>query len=126
MGPVAFMVLAFPGESLTADAVAPLSLLRRSGEVRLIDSLVVTKSPEGETDTAELTEFTELADVLTGHVELNLIGPEDAEEAAAGLDPGSCASLLLIEHVWAADAAEHVTEARAAYAAAVAAVPDRS
>lgn len=34
-----------------------------------------------------------------------LIGPEDVQESAGLLERGSCALLLVVEHVWAEDAA---------------------
>ncbi|WP_179199759.1 hypothetical protein [Streptomyces sp. NRRL B-24572] len=44
--------------------------------------------------------------VRRGHAEIgpeaDLLGPEDAAEAAETLEPGSCAPMLLVEHVWAA------------------------
>ncbi|MEU6373728.1 DUF6325 family protein [Streptomyces sp. NPDC046909] len=144
MGPVEFVVLAFPEEGLTADVVKTLAELRLSGEVRLIDSLVVTKAATGEVATAELAEIEEFADVVAGHDEASLIGPEDAAEVAAVLDPGHAALVLLVEHVWAARAADavraaggrvaasvrippgHVTQAHAARREALATAPQRS
>ncbi|MEU3607138.1 DUF6325 family protein [Streptomyces sp. NPDC035033] len=145
MGPVECMVLVFPGERVKVSAVAALAELRRAGQVRLIDSLVVVKSPTGEVSTSELVEYEEY-DEATAEIgpEANLLGPEDAAEAAATLEPGSCALMLLVEHSWAARAAEaireaggrvaaavripdeHVEQARAAYEKAVAAAAERS
>lgn len=45
MGPVEFLVLAFPGETIGTDVVAPLD-----------DSLIVTKRANGAVDTAELLD----------------------------------------------------------------------
>ncbi|MFF5922256.1 DUF6325 family protein [Streptomyces flavochromogenes] len=112
MGPVECVVLAFPGERLKVAAVTALADLRRAGQVRLIDSLVVVKSVGGEVSTSELVEYEEY-DEATAEIgpEVNLLGPEDAEEAAETLEPGSCALMLLVEHVWAARAADVVREA---------------
>ncbi|MFC7308076.1 DUF6325 family protein [Streptomyces monticola] len=125
MGPVEFIVLAFPEEQLRREAVDALAGIRKSGSVRLIDSLVVAKSDAGKVATAELGDFEELQDVVTGHDEANLIGPEDVEEAAAVLSPASCALLLLVEHVWAAEASEAVREAGGRIAASVRIPPER-
>ncbi|MFE1903949.1 DUF6325 family protein [Streptomyces gardneri] len=145
MGPVECVVLAFPGERLKVAAVTAVADLRRAGQVRLIDSLVVVKSLTGEVSTSELIEYEEY-DEATAEIgpEANLLGPEDAAEAAETLEPGSCALMLLVEHVWAARAAEairevggrisgnvrippdHVEQARDAHRQAVAAVAGRS
>ena len=112
MGPVECVVLAFPGERLKVAAVTAVADLRRAGQVRLIDSLVVVKSVTGEVSTSELVEYEEY-DEATAEIgpEANLLGPEDAAEAAETLEPGSCALMLLVEHVWAARAAEAIREA---------------
>ncbi|MFF9145701.1 DUF6325 family protein [Streptomyces sp. NPDC055051] len=145
MGPVECVVLAFPGERLKVAAVAAIAELRKEGQVRLIDSLVVVRAPSGEVSTSELIEYDEY-DEATAEIgpEANLLGPEDAAEVAQSLEPGSCALMLLVEHIWAARAAEaiqeaggrvaarvripdaHVEEARAAYEEAVTAAAGRS
>ncbi|MET9346925.1 DUF6325 family protein [Streptomyces termitum] len=124
MGPVECVVLAFPGERLKVAAVTALADLRRAGQVRLIDSLVVVKSEAGEVSSSELVEYDEYDDA-TAEIgpEANLLGPEDAAEAAAALEPGSCALMLLVEHIWAADAAEAIREAGGRVAASVR-IPD--
>ncbi|MFD6347322.1 DUF6325 family protein [Streptomyces roseolus] len=145
MGPVECVVLAFPGGRLKVAAVAAIAELRKEGQVRLIDSLVVVRSEAGEVSTSELVEYDEF-DEATAEIgpEANLLGPEDAAEVAQSLEPGSCALMLLVEHIWAGRAAEavreaggrvaarvpvpdaHVEEARAAYEQAVAAAAGRS
>ncbi|MEU0400810.1 hypothetical protein ABZ318_11230 [Streptomyces sp. NPDC006197] len=66
-----------------ADAPHARAELRRAGQVRLIDSLVVVKSVTGEVSTSELVEYEEY-DGATAEIgpEANLLGPEDAAEAA--------------------------------------------
>ncbi|MFD3538720.1 DUF6325 family protein [Streptomyces sp. NPDC058662] len=105
MGPVEFIVLAFPEEQLRVPAVEAVMGLRKTGVVRLIDGLVATHTASGEVLAAEFDEFVELHGLLTGRDVARLIGPEDVQEAAALLERGSCALLLVVEHVWAEDAA---------------------
>ncbi|MBF9073270.1 DUF6325 family protein [Streptacidiphilus fuscans] len=131
MGPVEFLVLAFPGEQIGPDVVAPLGALRRAGGVRLIDSLVVTKAGDGTISASELIDHEHLRAVLpksgaAGHTGdlVNLMGEEDAAEAAELLEPGSCALLLLVEHVWAAEAAEAFRAANGRVAASVRIPPE--
>ncbi|MFI6687065.1 DUF6325 family protein [Streptomyces sp. NPDC050485] len=125
MGPVEFIVLAFPEEQLRVQAVAALGDLRRSGAVCLIDALVVTKTAGGELLAAELDEFEELQGLLGGRDAARLIGPEDVAESAGLLDRGNCALLVLLEHLWAAEAAEAVREAGGRIAASVRIPPGR-
>ncbi|MEV7614959.1 DUF6325 family protein [Streptomyces sp. NPDC089799] len=111
MGPVEFLVLAFPEEQLRVPAVEAVLGLRKTGNVRLIDGLVATRTASGEVLAAEFDEFVELHGLLAGREVARLIGPEDVREAADLLQRGSCALLLLVEHVWAADAAVAVRAA---------------
>ncbi|MFF9838890.1 DUF6325 family protein [Streptomyces sp. NPDC013740] len=120
MGPVECPVLAFPGERLGVAAVTAIADLRRAGQVRLIDSLVVTKSPTGEVSSSELVEYEEYAAAAAEiGPEANLLGPEDAAEAAETMEPGSCALMLLVEHLWAGRAADAIREADGRVAARV-------
>jgi uncharacterized membrane protein len=124
VGPVEFLVLAFPGEQVRADVVTPLVALQCSGGVRVIDTLVVVKAADGSVRAAELSEFAQLKDAAAGGDPVNLIGPEDAAEAAELLEPGSSALLVLVEHVWATEVAEAFRTAGGRVAASVRIPPE--
>jgi uncharacterized membrane protein len=125
MGPVEFLVLAFPGERIGADVVAPLVALRNAGGVRVIDTLVVTKAADGSVGAAELGEFEHLVGSVGPAGEaVNLMGAEDAAEAAELLEPGSSALLILVEHTWATEAAEAFHNAGGRVAASVRIPPE--
>ncbi len=125
MGPVEFIVLAFPEEQLRVPAVEAVMGLRKTGVVRLIDGLVATKTASGEVLAAEFDEFVELHGLLTGRDAARLIGPEDVQEAADLLERGSCALILVVEHVWAEDAAVAVRAAGGRIVGSVRIPPDR-
>ncbi|MFD0573519.1 DUF6325 family protein [Kitasatospora gansuensis] len=111
MGLAELLVLTFPQETITVEAVKALARLRAAGNVRVIDSLVVTRHADGEATYGELADFEHLQGVLPDDLEeLALIGPEDAQEAAELLEPGNVALLVLIEHLWAEAAAEALRE----------------
>lgn len=125
MGPVEFIVLAFPEEQLRVPAVEAVMGLRKTGVVRLIDGLVATRTASGDVFAAEFDEFVELRGLLTGREAARLIGPEDVQEAAGLLERGSCALLLVVEHVWAEDAAIAVRAAGGRIVGSVRIPPDR-
>lgn len=107
MGLTELLVLTFPQETITVEAVKALGQLRTTGNIRVIDSLVVTRHADGEATYGELADFEHLQGVVPKDLdELALIGPEDAQEAAELLEPGNVALLVLIEHLWAQAAAE--------------------
>ncbi|WP_030859213.1 DUF6325 family protein [Streptomyces sp. NRRL F-2747] len=126
MGPVEFIVLAFPEEQLRVPAVEAVMGLRKAGVVRLIDGLVVTKTAGGEVLAAEFDEFMELQGLLRHREAAQLIGAEDVQEAAQLLERGSCALLLLVEHVWAEDAAIAVRAAGGRIVGSVRIPPERT
>jgi hypothetical protein len=105
MGPVEFLVLTFPGASPGPGAIRAFDGLRRSGAVRVIDSLLVVKATDGSVTPLELAEVGELAGLVQPD-ESALIDADDAEEVGLTLDPDTCALLALVEQTWAADAAE--------------------
>nr|WP_037597786.1 DUF6325 family protein [Streptacidiphilus jeojiense] len=125
VGPVEFLVLAFPGETIGADVIAPLTALRDSGGVRVIDTMVVTKAADGTVASAELVDLEHLRGLVdpAGN-EVNLMGEEDAAEAAELLQPGSSALLVLVEHLWATAAAEAFRRAGGHVAASVRIPPE--
>ncbi|MEV7558925.1 DUF6325 family protein [Streptomyces sp. NPDC048331] len=125
MGPVEFIVLAFPEEQLRAPAVEAVMGLRKTGVVRLIDGIVATRTASGDVLAAEFDEFVELNGLLTGRDVARLIGPEDIQEAAGLLARGSCALLLVVEHLWAEDAAIAVRAAGGRIVGSVRIPPDR-
>ncbi|MEW1912443.1 DUF6325 family protein [Kitasatospora sp. NPDC085895] len=106
MGPAELIVLTFPQEAITAESARALAALRTAGDIRVVDALVVTRRADGAVEYAEVGEVEHLHGVVAagGH-ELPLIGPADAQEAAALLAPGSVAVVVLIEHLWAQSAA---------------------
>ncbi|MEU1422141.1 MULTISPECIES: DUF6325 family protein [unclassified Kitasatospora] len=107
MGPAELLVLAFPRQTITVEAATVLGKLRTGGDIRVVDSLVVTRHVDGEATYGELADYEDLRGIVPdGHADLPLIGPEDAQEAAELLVPGTVALLVLIEHVWAREAAE--------------------
>ncbi|MEV6729100.1 MULTISPECIES: DUF6325 family protein [unclassified Streptomyces] len=126
MGPVEFIVLAFPEEQLRVPAVEAVMGLRKAGVVRLIDGLVVSKTAGGEVLAAEFDEFMELQGLLRHREAAQLIGAEDIQEAAELLERGSCALLLVVEHVWAEDAAIAVRAAGGRIVGSVRIPPERT
>ncbi|MCX4627583.1 MULTISPECIES: DUF6325 family protein [unclassified Streptomyces] len=126
MGPVEFIVLAFPEEQLRVPAVEAVMGLRKAGVVRLIDGLVVSKTAGGEVLAAEFDEFMELQGLLRHREAAQLIGAEDVQEAAELLERGSCALLLVVEHVWAEDAAIAVRAAGGRIVGSVRIPPERT
>jgi hypothetical protein len=109
MGPVDYVVLEWPGRQPTPGEVQPLLLdLVDRGIIRILDIAFVTKDQDGSVsgieaggDLALLAEaFAEFEGASSG-----LLGLDDLEEAAAALEPGTSAAVLVWENRWAAPVA---------------------
>jgi hypothetical protein len=104
MGPIDYIVLEWPGRQ-PDGTVAPLIIdLVDRGIIRIIDIAVMVKDEEGNVAALDLAalegEFSEFEGASTG-----LLDQEDLDEAAAALEPGTSAAVLVWENRWAAPVA---------------------
>jgi len=107
IGPVEYLVFAFPEGNVSNEIAAELADLVDRGVIRILDAVVVAKDTSGYVAAAEFDEL----DDLPGFVEIDaevggLIGPDDISFVGAELDPGVTAALLLVEDLWAAPLAD--------------------
>jgi len=131
IGPVQLIVLGFNRPDFHGEIIAELERLRESDTVRVIDSLVVYKTTQGELEVEHLSNLTqdeaiELGSKIGALIGLGIEGEEGAEAGAmAGAEKAaaeggvhvfteeegwdvleeipndSAAALILLEHHWA-------------------------
>lgn len=111
LGPLEFVVLAFPGERVDADVVAVVERLRRSGHMGITDALFVTKAADGKVTCTEVADLPELSHLGARWDMVTLIDGADADEVAEIMAPGTCAMALVVDHPWAKEAAGAVRAA---------------
>jgi hypothetical protein len=107
MGPIDYIVLEWPAQQPTGE-VAPMILdLVDSGIIRILDIAFLAKGEDGSVGALDLgalngdaAGFSEFEGASTG-----LLGQDDLEEAAAALEPGTSAAVLVWENRWAAPVA---------------------
>ena len=109
IGPVEYLVAAFPGNQFTGDIAPALAKLVESGTIRIMDVAFATKDANGEAAAIEMTELD--PEVRAGLEALGaesagLFNEEDLQAAAEELEPDSSALLLVWEDVWARELAE--------------------
>jgi hypothetical protein len=114
IGPVDYMIVAFPGNKFRGEIAPALADLVDAGTIRIIDIAFVGKSESGDTVAFELTELD--PDVQAGLENLGievggLFNEDDLMDAAAALEPNSSAALLVWENVWARDVAQAMRDA---------------
>ncbi len=104
IGPVEYMIVAFPGNRFKGEIVPALAELVENGTIRIIDLAFVMKDPDGAVITAEMgdldSEVFQAFDALTPET-LGLLNEEDLAAAGEELEPNSSAALLVWEDVWA-------------------------
>jgi Family of unknown function (DUF6325) len=114
IGPVDYLIVAFPGNRFSGEIAPALADLVESGTIRIIDIAFVTKDEDGSTAAFELSELD--AEVRAGlenlGVEVNgLFNEDDLNAAAEELEPNSSAALLVWENVWAKGVAQAMRDA---------------
>jgi hypothetical protein len=105
LGPIDFIVVAFPTERMTGEAFPLLVDLVDRGVIRILDLEFIRKDEDGTVTTLsqqDLERMKVLEAALFDGADSSLLGPEDLAEAAAALDPGTAAGVLVYENVWAA------------------------
>lgn len=105
MGPIDYVVVEFPGNRMTGEAFPLLVDLVDRGVIRLLDLMFIRKDEDGSVTALEIADLTgdgnlDLA-VFEG-AKSGLLGQDDLEEAAAAVEPGNSAGLLVYENLWAA------------------------
>lgn len=105
MGPIDYLVVEFPGSRMTGEGLPILVDLVDRGIIRIIDLAFARKKADGSVVAVELADL-----VGQGRAELSvfegvssgLLGGDDLEAAAAVLEPGDSAGILVFENTWAA------------------------
>jgi len=105
LGPVDYVVVEFPAgaSNFTGEMVEELLTLVKSGIIRIIDVLILTKDVDGSIDAVELSDVADLGPLEVIEAELaELLAEEDVVQLAAAMEPGSTAGVLIWENLWAA------------------------
>ena len=114
IGPVEYMIVAFPGNRFRGEIAPALAKLVDAGTIRLMDVVFVGKDADGEVMAFELSELD--PDVREGLERLGideagLFSEDDLMAAAEELDPDTSAALLVWEDVWAREVAQAMRDA---------------
>ncbi len=115
IGPIEYLVVAFPGNKFKGEIVPALAELVESNTIRILDLVFILKDEEGNVAAIELAdldpedEAAAMSDI--SEVDSGLLNEDDIELAAEALEPNSSAGLLVFENVWATRFAEAVRNA---------------
>src|SRR5262245_59257326 len=104
MGPIDYVVIEWPGRQARGEVAPHLVDLMERGLIRVLDLAVIAKDEEGSVARLEISDVGSEVDefaVFEG-VSSGLLSDDDTAEAAAALEPGTSAVLLVYENRWAA------------------------
>ncbi len=105
LGPIDFVVVEFPGNHMTGEGLPLLVDLVEREVIRILDLLFVRKDEDGTVTAVEIADVTgdgELDLTVFEGARSGLLGQDDLDEAAAAIEPGNSAALLVYENLWAA------------------------
>ena len=104
LGPVHFMVVAFPGNQFKGEILPELGRLVENKTIRIMDLAFVKKDADGSMVALEIEDLNtdEAAPFAAFEKEIgDLINEEDLIAAAEELEPGSSAAVMVWENLWA-------------------------
>ena len=108
MGPIDYLVMEWPGDQPVTGEVMPrlLDLVDR-GIIRILDLAFIVKDEDGTVTAMDLVELAQASEGLAAFegASSGLIGQDDLQEAAAAVEPGTVAGVLVWENRWAAPVA---------------------
>jgi hypothetical protein len=105
MGPIDYVVVEFPGNRMTGEAMPLLVDLVDRGVIRILDLAFVRKDLDGTVSGLTITDLdadgAEHFAVFEG-ASSGLLDDEDLAEAGGILEPGNAAGIVVYENTWAA------------------------
>jgi hypothetical protein len=114
IGPVEYLIVAFPGNQFRGEIAPALADLVEAGTIRIIDIAFASKDENGDIAAFELSDLEpEVREGLEklGATSGGLFNEEDLMAAGEELDPNSSAALLVWENVWAKPVADAIRDA---------------
>jgi hypothetical protein len=104
VGPIDYLIVEFPARWSRGTGLSLLVDLVDRNIIQLLDLVVMRKQPDGSVRALGLEDLGEdgaEARLFDG-ASSGLLGPDDLEEAAKAVEPGSIAVVLVYENRWAA------------------------
>ena len=104
-GPIDYLVVEFPGNKMTGEGFPLLVDLVDAGIIRILDLVFATRETDGSITVVDISDMDgdgQLDLAIFQGASSGLLGADDLADAAAVLEPGSSAAVLVYENVWAA------------------------
>ncbi len=104
LGPISYLIVEFTGNKMTGEGFPILIDLVDRGLIRILDLQFVTKGADGSVQAVELMDLDHdgTFDVaLFEGATSGMMDDSDVADAAAAIEPGSSAGVLIFENRWA-------------------------
>ena len=115
IGPVDYMIVAFPGNEFRGEIAPALAELVEHGTIRIIDLAFVGKDADGRDRRRSSSPTSTLRSARASRRPASrssgLFNEDDLMAAGEELEPNSSAALLVWENVWARDVAQKIRDA---------------
>ncbi len=113
LGPVEFLVLTFPGNSIDAGITDALTEVVSDGRVTLLDLIVLSMDTSGAITEREIDDDLETVG-LTGltAADIDLVSDTDLDMVRASMEPETTTVVLVFEQSWANKLAAAVRDAK--------------
>ncbi len=104
MGPIDYLIVEWPDRQPTGEAAPHLIDLVDRGLIRILDLAFIAKAEDGSVAVLEIADLGDQVEAFAAFegASSELLTDEDTTEAAAALEPGTSAALLVYENRWAA------------------------
>ncbi len=105
MGPIDYLIVEFPDDRRTGEGLPLLVDLVERGVIRLLDLVFIRRNHDDSVVGIALTDFDgdrHLDLTVFQGASSGLVDEDDISRAAAVLEPGSSAAILIYENLWAA------------------------
>lgn len=114
IGPVEYMIVAFPSSQARAEVAPAIQDLRSAGLIRVIDVGFVSKDADGNVTAEEIEDTESAAGRAFKAIEAeigDLLNDDDLAQIGAELEPDSSAAILVWEDCWATKLKSAISDA---------------
>jgi hypothetical protein len=121
LGPISYLIVEFPGDKMTGEGLPILVDLVDRGLIRILDLQFVMRDTDGSIAAVEVTDLDgdgELDLMMFEGAASGLLDDSDFEDAAAAIEPGSSAAILIFENRWATEFVQALRRGQAQVVAA--------
>jgi hypothetical protein len=104
LGPVSYLIVEFPGNKMTGEAFPQLVDLVDRGLIRILDLEFIRRDTDGSMRMIELADIDHDGKFDVAIFEgsnSGLLDDADFADAAAAIEPGSSAAIMIFENHWA-------------------------